>query len=131
MNMKQIKEMTPEELTNYCVDKKVKGASFREIVNIFDNNEIDGGTRKLIMSKLDAIDKKQKEVLKKLEKSNKKKSGIITLLIGIGIVIFGFILYASSVKVGVIFIFNFVVWGVGGLMILRGLLNIIVGFVKD
>lgn len=123
--------MTPEELTNYCVDKKIKGASFREIANIFDNNEIDGDTRKLIMSKLDAIDKKQKEVLRKVEKSNKKKRGIITLLIGIGIVIFGFILFASSAKAGVIFIFNFVIWGFGGLMILRGLLNIIAGFVKD
>jgi membrane-associated HD superfamily phosphohydrolase len=123
--------MTPEELTNYFVDKKIKGATYREIANIFDNNEIDVDTRKLIMSKLDVVDKKQNELLKKAVKSNKKKSGIIALLIGIGIVIFGFILYASSAKAGVIFIFNFVVWGFGGLLILRGLLNFIAGFIKD
>lgn len=129
--MKEVKDMTNDELIKYCIDKKKKGVSYREFSNIFEKNNIDKETIKLIMSKLNDIDKLQKAALLKLEKAQKKKTGIKNLIIGLLIVIFGFILFASSAKAGVIFIFNFVVWGFGALLILRGLLNIIAGFVNN
>ena len=121
--MKPIKEMTFEELEKYIINKKMIGASFRDINNIFDKNEIDTNTKALIMPKLYEIDKQQKKELNKIEKSNVRQNGIINILIGIGITIFGFVLYNLSSKVGIIFIFNFIVWGAGGIMILQGLFN--------
>jgi len=128
--MKEINDMTLDELTSYFIDKKIKGASFRELSNIFEKNSIDSEKRKIIMIKLDEIDKKQQEFYGKLEKSSKKKQGIKSLLIGLGVVIFGFLIFTASAKAGVIFILNFIIWGFGGLLILRGLLGIIGGF-KD
>lgn len=129
--MKKIQEMSKNELTEYCINRKIEGVSFSEIVNILDKSGSDSDTRKTIIKKLEEIDKIQKEALEKFEKTNKKKKGIISSLIGIGIIILGFILYASTAKVGVIFIFNFVVWGVGVVLILRGLLNIIASTIKN
>ncbi|WP_435261874.1 DUF6249 domain-containing protein [Tenacibaculum sp. nBUS_03] len=128
--MKPIKEMTFEELEKYIINKKMIGASFRDINNIFDKNEIDTNTKALIMPKLYEIDKQQKKELNKIEKSNMRQNGIINIFIGIGITIFGFVLYKLSSKVGIIFIFNFIVWGVGGIMILQGLFNLISGSLK-
>lgn len=129
--MKEVKDMTKEEFLKYCVDKKLKGVTFREFANIFEKNGIDSETRKFVMNKLDEIDKQQNEVLNKLEKTNKIKSGFLNLIVGIGILIFGFILYANTAKAGVVFIFNFVVWGFGATLIIRGLLNIIGGFINN
>ncbi len=67
--MKEVKDMNSEELVNYFVEKKIAGWSFREIAEILDNNKINSDNRKLIISKLEEVDKRQKEVLNKLEKS--------------------------------------------------------------
>ncbi len=121
--MQEVNSMTQQELTNYFVKKKMKGASFRELSNLFDKYQINSETRKLIMVKLDEMDKKQKVLLDKNEKANKRNSGLKSLVIGLGVIIFGILLYISTAKSGVIFIFNFVVWGFGCLLILRGLMN--------
>ncbi len=128
--MKDVKDMTREELLVYCTKKKLNGFSNREFLYFFDNNGINSETRKYIMERLSSLDKQQKIQANKVEKSNNKKSGIITLIIGISIIFFGFILYISSAKAGVIFIFNFIVWGFGSLLTLRGIVSIIAGYVK-
>ncbi|MCT4615374.1 MAG: hypothetical protein N4A49_10925 [Marinifilaceae bacterium] len=128
--MKEIKEMTTDELINYFVEKKRKGASYSSIINIFKNNGIEGETKSIIMSKLDEFDKEQEKLIEQDENNGKKTGGFMSLLIGILIIIFGFILYRASAKAGVIFVFNFVVWGLGAILIFKGLLNIIAGFVK-
>jgi len=123
--MKQISEMSREELLEYFVQKKVNGASYQAMVNICTKNNIDDETRKYIMNSLDEIDKEQKKASNKEEKVAKIKKGIVSLITGSALIIFGIILYFTTARVGVVFILNFVVWGIGALLVLRGILNII------
>jgi predicted phage tail protein len=127
--MKEVKDMTKDELLNYFINK-ILGASFGDIARIFERNEIDSETKRFIMSHLEEIDKKQKVVAKKEEHSNQRKGGVLTLLGGILVVILGFVLFFTTVKVGFIFYFNFFVWAVGAFLIIRGVLNLIAGIVK-
>lgn len=117
--------MTQDELIRYVKEIKTRGASFREIANIFEKYEIDPDTRRLAMTQLNKIDQEQKRALLESGKADKRKKGLTILLIGVGIMVFGFVLFDLSAAVGVIFIFNIVVWAVGGLLMLRGALLLI------
>lgn len=125
--MKEIKDMNADELFAYCADKINKGASFRDIANIFKMNGTDDDTRKQIMSKLDAIDRQHKAAVKNFTEKNERKNGFINLLIGFGITTFGTILYKMSIREGVIFYLNFAIWGFGLLMIIRGFVSMVSG----
>ena len=113
--MKEIKSLTKEELLEVCIKKKSNGASFLEIANIFKTNETDDDTRGFIMSKLDDLDKQQE--IQRIKAKHYKKSGLINMLIGIGIIIFNII------------IFNHIfIWILGGFLVFRGLVNLLSGF---
>ena len=128
--MEELKDLTREKLLEYCVDKKLKGVSFREFSNIFEKAQVDSDTRRFIMNELDKIDKVQKEINVKDEKLGNKLGGVIYILIGAFVFLLGIFLYSSTKKVGVIFVFNFIVWGAGLVLIFRGLMKIIAGFVR-
>lgn len=122
--------MTQNELIEYFTDKKIKGVSFRELAGIFEKNKIDNDTRKIIMKELDEIDKQQRVIMTDAANTKKRKGGFINLLIGTLIVIFGLIFFVATASKGVIFIFNIIAWGFGGLLMLRGVLHIIAGTIK-
>ena len=119
--MNEIKSLTKEELLEVCVKKKSKGASFLEIASIFKTNETDDDTRRFIMSKLDDLDKQQE--IQRVKAKHKKKSGLINILIGIGVIIFSFILSTLTE----VFIFSYVAWALGGFLVFRGLVSLLSG----
>jgi uncharacterized membrane protein (DUF106 family) len=128
--MKEVKEMNQQELTQYFLEKKMKGANFREISNIFQKNEIDASVRQEIMVELNKLDKEQKIALEKLENKAKTRTGYISIIIGILIGIFGFIMFFATAKQGVVFYFNFALWFVAAGAIIKGLINIVAGHLK-
>lgn len=122
--MKKINEMTPEELFEYCYKLKLNGSNFRELANIFEQNNIEPEVRKKIIKGLDTVDKQQREEQKVKKRKTNTATAIKNLVIGITALVFGFLLYNLSSEVGAIFIFNFVVWGFGALMVLRGIVGL-------
>lgn len=121
--MKEINSLTKEELLELCIKKKFNGASFLEIANIFKTNETKSDARRYIMSKLEDLDKQQK--IQQVKSKHKKKSGLINILIGIGVIIFALILFEQTVIE--VFIFGHVVWALGGFLIVRGFINLLSG----
>lgn len=128
--MKDLSGMNEQELLIYFINVKLKGTSIKDIVRLFEKNNINRDTQKMIMEKLDIIDKNQRKRSRKAEKSGQKIEGIKMFFIGVAIFIFGYILYARSKESGVFFVFNIVFFLVGGILILKGLANFIAGFVK-
>ncbi len=112
--MKEIRSLTNEELLEVCINKKSHGASFLEIANIFKTNETDDDARRLVMSKLDDLDRQQE--LQRIKAKHKKKSGMINLLIGIGIILFDFIIFD-----------HIFIWILGGFLIIRGFVSLLSG----
>lgn len=104
--MKTIQNMSQQEFIDFCIDKRNNGASYQSIQNIFDNNQIDEQTRKLVLDRLLAIDKSKKDILLQAEKVAYKRLGIKKILIGVVILSFGVFLLLRSMGAGVIFIFN-------------------------
>ncbi len=125
--MKEIKSLTKEELLEVCIKKKSNGASFLEIAKIFKTNETDADTRKFIISKLDDLDKQQ--AIQRVKAKHEKKSGLIYILIGIGIIIFAFILFEQTVVE--VFIFGHVAWALGGFLVFRGLVSLLSGIKNE
>lgn len=128
--MKELKDMTADELVAYFIEKKQKGASYAAIAAIFEKNGIEGDTKKMIMNKLDDIDAKQKAAKITTKNSNKRNIGLGNLIVGILIIAFGFILFFTTAKEGVVFILNFAVWAFGALLVFRGIMHLIAGTVK-
>ena len=112
--MKEINSLTKEELLELCIKKKFNGASFLEIANIFKTNETDNDARRYIMSKLEDLDKQQK--IQQVKAKHKKKSGLINILIGIGVIIFDIIIFH-----------HLFIWILGGFLIVRGLVSLLSG----
>lgn len=112
--MKEIKSLTKEELLEVCIKKKSNGASFLEIANIFKINETDDNPRRFIMSKLDDLDKRQE--IQQIKAKHKKKSGLINILIGIGVIIFDIVIFH-----------HLFIWILGGFLIIRGLVSLLSG----
>jgi hypothetical protein len=96
------------------------------LASVFEQHNIAPEIRKNIINSLDSLDKKQREAQQVKKQKSNTATAIKNLIIGIAALLFGFALYNLSSEVGVVFIFNFVAWGFGALMILRG----IVGLVK-
>ena len=124
-----INSMSQDELICYLKDIKARGASFKEISDISTKYEIDPDTRRLAMAQLNKIDRAQKLILREYEKRQKRKKGLMTFLIGVAAMFFGFFLFEYSAAAGVVFIFNLVVWAFGGLLMLRGALHLIAGLI--
>lgn len=122
--MKEIRDMTRQELLEYFKNKKSNGASYGSIANIIAKNNIDNDTRKWIISNLEEIDESQKLKLRNQENKSKISEGIVHLLIGTAIMIIGIVMFYESAKSGVVFIFNILLWGAGGILMLRGILTI-------
>lgn len=129
--MKELTEMNPDELLTYCVEQKIHGATFREIASIFEKAEIDDENRRFIMDRLNALDRKQQEIHEQTEKSDQKKGGFMGIVLGMIIIAFGWILYTLTVSAGVIFILNFIIWGFGAMLLIRGLVTFTSGFIKS
>ncbi len=122
--MKHISEMTPEELLEYCHSLIKNGSNFTELANIFEKHNIEPDVRRNIVRSLESFEREQRNLREKNETKLLKRKAASQLLIGIGAVIFGFILFSISSARGGIFIFNFVVWGFGALMALRGIVGL-------
>jgi hypothetical protein len=122
--MKEIRDMSRPELLEYFKNKKIKGASYGSIANIIAKNNIDNDTRKWIINNLEEIDESQKIKMNNQKNKSKRSEGIVHLLIGIAIMIIGIVMFYESAKSGIVFIFNILLWGVGGILMLRGVLTI-------
>jgi hypothetical protein len=120
--MKEIKNMSRQELLEYFMNKKINGTTYGSIANIIAKNNIDDETRKWLISNLEEIDVSQKHKLS--NKKNKLSEGIINLLIGLAVMTIGVVMFYESAKSGVVFIFNILLWGIGGILMLRGILTI-------
>lgn len=129
--MKEVKDMTQSELMEYFLTKKSKGASFRELAAIFEKNDISDDTRRMIMSKLDELDKVQKIAQNKEDKTNMRRNGFVSMIIGLLVIAFGFAMFFATAKKGIVFYFNFAVWIFGAVYLFRGILNIISGSLKN
>ena len=119
--MKEIKSLTNEELLEVCIKKKSQEASFLEIANIFKTNETDDDTRRFIMSKLDDLDKQQE--IQRVKAKQKKKRGLINILIGIVFILLAFI-WPTRTIVSILF---HVFWAFGGFLLIRGLVSLLSG----
>lgn len=129
--MKEVSDMNRHELLEYFKEKKLNGASYSSFANIFRINNIDDDTRKWIINNLDTLEKTQKEQADSQKKSKKRVEGVINLLIGLAIMVIGVVMYRESVRAGIVFIFNILLWGAGGILTLRGLLTIVATIFQD
>lgn len=128
--MKPIQNMTQQEFIDFCIDKKLKGTSYRSFHDIFENYQIEKQTRKIVLEKLSEIDKLQKQEQLQAEKLAYKRLGIKKILIGVAILLFGAFLLLRSMEAGVIFIFNLLIILIGISFVFNGILNIMTGIIR-
>lgn len=128
--MNNIKNLSENELKEYCIKIKKNGASFGEIARVFNEYEVSDNLKQNIMLELNNIDKIQKEAQEIETKKNTKINGIYWFIIGLAIVLAGTIIFFWSSKVGVIFIFSIAAWLAGGILSLQGIVLIIRGLKK-
>lgn len=125
--MNNIKNLSENELKEYCIKIKKNGASFGEIARVFNEYKVSDNLKQSIMLELNNIDKIQKEAQEIEAKKNTKINGIYWFIIGLAIVLAGTIIFFWSSKVGVIFIFSIAAWLIGGILSLQGIVLIIRG----
>ena len=125
--MNNLKNLSENELKEYCIKIKKNGALFGEIARVFNEYEVSDDLKQSIMLELNNIDKIQKEAQEIETKKNTKINGIYWFIIGLAIVLAGTIIFFWSSKVGVIFIFSIAAWLIGGILSLQGIVLIIRG----
>ncbi len=123
--MKEINEMTQQELIDFFVQKKQNGRSYRELDIILEKNQINSATRSLIMEKLKQIDQEQEVYWAKKNRINTRNRAIWLLLMSVFIAFVGFILLMKSAEAGVVFIFNLVIFIVAATLFFKGILGLI------
>ncbi|HLU84807.1 MAG TPA: hypothetical protein VKZ45_04985 [Vicingaceae bacterium] len=125
--MNYLKNLSENELKEYCIKIKKNGASFGEIARVFNEYEVSDNLKQSIMLELNNIDKIQKEAQEIEAKKNTKINGIYWFIIGLAIFLAGTIIFFWSSKVGVIFIFSIAAWLIGGILSLQGIVLLIRG----
>ena len=123
--------MTDEELITYYVTKRLSGHSTIELLKYMETQEISESQRKMIIEKLDSIDKSLESHGDQQKRKKQKIKGILELIIGVLVFLFGCWLYNQSAQINRIYIFNFVVWGAGIVVIFKGAVDAIVGIIKS
>ena len=129
--MKEIFEMTDEELVNYYREKRLNGYSTREVLNSINSQPLSDEQRKLVAESLVQLDKEIKLQKEQEQKNAKRIRGLCELIAGVLVFLFGCLLYHNSAKANVVFLFNYVVWGAGILLVFAGVIEVIVGSKKS
>ena len=129
--MKEIFEMTDEELVNYYREKRLNGYSTREVLNSINSQPLSDEQRKLVAESLVQLDKEIKLQKEQEQKKAKRIRGLCELIAGVLVFLFGCLLYHNSAKANVVFLFNYVVWGAGILLVFAGVIEVIVGSKKS
>ncbi|MBP5456035.1 MAG: hypothetical protein J6Y37_06010 [Paludibacteraceae bacterium] len=129
--MKEIFEMTDEELVNYYREKRLNGYSTREVLNSINSQPLSDEQRKLVAESLVQLDKEIKLQKEQEQKKAKRIRGLCELIAGVLVFLFGCLLYHNSAKANVVFLFNYVVWGAGILLVFAGIIEVIVGSKKS
>ena len=123
--------MTDEEIVSYYVNKRINGHSTQELLEYMNGQELSKTQRILIIDELDKLDKIIGSQTQKRYNKTKIIRGFCFIIIGVLVFLFGRWLYNESAQIGRIYVFNFVVWGVGIVLVFKGILNVIVGFIKS
>ncbi|MBO7594724.1 MAG: hypothetical protein J6T12_07110 [Salinivirgaceae bacterium] len=123
--------MTDDEIVSYYVKKRISGHSTRELLEYMNGQELSKTQRDLIIDELDKLDKIIGTQTQKRHNKTKIIMGFCFIIIGVLVFLFGRWLYNESAQIGRIYVFNFVVWGVGIVLVFKGILNVIVGFIKS
>ena len=129
--MNEIFELTDEELVNYYREKRLNGYSTREVLNSINSQPLSDEQRKLVAESLVQLDKEIKLQKEQEQKKAKRIRGLCELIAGVLVFLFGCLLYHNSAKANVVFLFNYVVWGAGILLVFAGVIEVIVGSKKS
>lgn len=132
--MKEIKEMTEKELTDWAINKMKSGRSFREIEYVFKQNGIDENVQNSIFKTLAVVENEEKrrngKANEHAEKISLRNASFVKILIGFFIAFVGWILWEKSVQAGVYFVFNILIFIPAITLIFKGILGLIVVYRK-
>lgn len=131
MIMKKVFEMTDEEIVNYYREKRLNGYSTQEVLNSINSQLLSADQRKMVIESLAQLEKELKLQKAQEQKKTKRIRGLCELIAGVLVFLFGCLLYHNSAKANVVFLFNYVVWGAGILLVLGGVIELIVGLKKS
>lgn len=122
MNMS---EKTNEELLKLYTEQLEAGYSLGDILRSTAN--LPEEKRKFIVKELDIINKELKE---KKEKENKRAqliTGIVEIVIACIVYVLAEYMFSGTSKVGYVATFNILLWIVSGVLLIKGVIDIIKG----
>ncbi len=125
--MKLINEMTDEELVKYYTSRRMDGVPTKELIDGMYANKLPDEQRCMVVEELKKIDRMCRKGEKSKEKKANRISGLMKMIGGILLFIFGCIFYNLTTEAGIIYVFNYVVWAIAVFLIIVGIAQLIRG----
>lgn len=125
--MSKISEMNKTELLEYCLQKKLEGDSFTEIIKMLNSNGVDKAVKTQILDKLKEVDQLQAPMRAAAHRSALFKSSIIKLIVGFGLIALALVMYKATSAEGFVFVFNIIMLVYGLYSIIQGIMGLLMG----
>lgn len=125
-------EMTEDQILKLCTEQLEAGISLGEVLRSMNKqNNLTPEQKKSIVDKLNATNKELKRQKEIKAKKSQRIAGIVEIVIGVIVYFFSAILFKRTSEAGFIYTINIVFYIVSGVLVTKGVIDLIKGNMKD